>query len=308
MNGELQRPRRVVSRPPIQAFPSIAGLIRFPQRKHLFRELMFQFGGARNTPLWDLLWETSKFPGFLLKEKLEMNMKRIAWLTLVVALAVATPSFALPHSLYYNNFDGTQTVGLGATFTYTPAGAGITGSIIPPFGNFLRNRTSGTTEFLFTNLPTHTHVDIGYLMMFLDSWDSRNGSCCTPDNLDLYVDDILVGRYTYNNALGSIKDIGGGTVIFEYVQYDDNSYYNDVVVDMSGDAALSFGHTGSSLKVGFVPSGVGFQYGTDESWGIDNLDITLGGVTARSVPEPGSLISIMLGLGGIASAIRRKRG
>ena len=248
----------------------------------------------------------AKFPEFLLKEKLEMNMKRIAWLTLVVALAVATPSFALPHSLYNNNYDGTQTVGLGATFTYTAGGAATTGSNFGPFGNFLRNYGAGTTEFLFTNLPTHTHVDIGYLMIFLDSWDSRNGGCCSPDNLDLYVDNTLVGSYTYNQALGSIKDVGGGTVVFEYVQYDNNFFYSDVVADMSGDPALTFAHTGSSLKIGFVASGAGFQYGPDEAWGIDNLDVTLGGV--QQVPEPGSLISLVLGLGGIATAIRRKRG
>jgi hypothetical protein len=235
-----------------------------------------------------------------------MNMKRIAWLTLVVALAAATPSFALPHVLYKNNFDSPQVVGLGATFTYTPGGAGAVGSIMGPFGNFLQNRSAGTTEFLFTNLPTHTSVDIGYLLMFLDSWDSRDGGCCAPDNIDLYVDGTLTGRYTYNNALGTIKDIGGGSVVFEYVQYDGNFYYSDTVADMSGDPGLTFGHTGSSLKVGFVASGGGFQYGGDEGWGIDNLDITLGGVT--SVPEPGSILSIVLGLGGIATAIRRKRG
>src|SRR5688500_7691649 len=115
-------------------------------------------------------------------------MKRIAWLSLLVGMLSAGPLHA--STLYYNNFDSPATLGLGASLTYTPGGAFVNTAIMGPYANFLENRTNAPqlTEFLFSNLPTHTSVDLGFILAFMDSWDSYNGGCCSPDNMDLYID------------------------------------------------------------------------------------------------------------------------
>ncbi len=222
--------------------------------------------------------------------------------------------------VYSNDFDAAPTVSLGATAVFAAGGGGIAGTqpaYSPTYGNIFRNGSTGNpagmTQLTLSNLPTHTSASIGFILGFLDSWDSRDGSCCTPDNVNLYIDGVLTASYTYNNALGSIKDFGAGTLLYEYVQFDTGStYYSDSVVDMTGDPLLAFAHAGSSLTIGLQASGIGWQGGSDEAWGIDNLRVDLGGVIlpdppSGQVPVPATLPLLALGLGFFTLSRRRPR-
>ena len=207
--------------------------------------------------------------------------------------------------VYANNFDSPATVAAGVVATFTGDGAlqGTTAPYSPTYGQIYRsNSDSVQTLLTLTNLPAHGTVDIDFLMAFLDSWDSNNGAPA-PDNLDLYVDGVKRATYTFNTASGTNVAYGGGTLLAQGVQFDVNLFYSDAIVDMSTDPGLRFAHTSSTLTVGFIASGAGWQGGTDEAYGIDNLVVSV--FSAPPVPEPGTALLMAGGL--LLLAARRRR-
>jgi hypothetical protein len=143
---------------------------------------------------------------------------------------------------------------------------------------------------------------VSFLLGFLDSWDSTNGSPAPDDLISVFVDQVMVGQYTSNNAAGSVAQYGGGSLVFAGVQFDANQFYTDYVVDYSADAAYTLAHTVSTLTIGLQAGGAGWQGGTDEAWGIDNLVVTL-----APAPEPASLALMLAGLAGLGHMARRRR-
>lgn len=229
---------------------------------------------------------------------------------LIVLAGIALSSLAAQATVVYsNNFDAPAVTGAGATANLTGGGDTATSAgFNATYGNI--RRSEGTISLTLNNLPVHTGLSLDYVLAFLDSWDSRDGSCCTPDNVDFRIDGNLVGSYTYNNALGSIKDIGGGTLLNEYVQFDGNVFFSDTVVDMGSDPALSFAHTASSITFSWTATGTGWQGGNDEAFGLDDIVVQLRGVQTGgggTVPEPASMALAFAAMAGLGLA-RRRRG
>lgn len=230
-----------------------------------------------------------------------MKSQLVQLFSFLTLLVFTMPS--LGNTVYSNDFDNPAVASGGVTDSLT--GGEDKPSVAPynvTYGNFRRsNSNSVPIELTLTNLPPHSEVDLNFLMAFLDSWDSYDGACCTPDRLDLYVDQNLLATYTYNQALGTIKDIDGGSLLLEYVQFDANQFHSDVLVDMSGDPALKIPHSSSSLVIDWIASGDGWQGGDDEAFGIDSISIDVEGV-----PEPSSLLlALASGIG--AFSIRSRR-
>ena len=226
--------------------------------------------------------------------------------TLVAALLFAVPNAAaLNQIVYYNDFDGGLLTAAGVTVAQN---GGVSVPTIAPydatFGNISRadDNTNGI-ELILNNLPAHTGVNLDFALAFLDSWDSTDGGGFAPDSLDLYIDGVPFAAYTYNNALGSIKDIDGGLLLHEYVQFDANIFFSDTVVSLASDPSLIFPHTGSTLSVKWIATGAGWQGGSDEAYAIDNVWVELEGVT---IPEPATWMLVTLGAAGFV--LRRKLG
>lgn len=229
-----------------------------------------------------------------------MKFKRFLSVLVACGLSLSTQAALV----YSNNFDSPATVAAGVVAGFAGGGAvqGTTAAYSGTYGQIYRsNSNSVQTLLTLSNLPSHSHVDIDFLMVFLDSWDSNNGSPA-PDNLDLYVDGVKLATYTFNSASGSNVDYGGGTLLAQGVQFDVNLYYSDAVIDMAGDGGLNFAHNSSSLTVGWIASGAGWQGGDDEAYAVDNVNVSLAASTP--VPEPGTVVLAAAGL--LLLAARRR--
>ena len=86
------------------------------------------------------------------------------------------------------------------------------------------------------------------------------------------------------------------------------SGFTDRAFDMTAEAALqNIPHTASTLTVSWFASGAGWQGGSDESWAIDNLSVSINAAPAAT-PEPGTLaLLVTSGLTGTGLFLRRRR-
>jgi hypothetical protein len=217
----------------------------------------------------------------------------------LVALAVAS-SVASAQVVFNDSFEGPMPAGI------TGAGSiqGTQGYSGWGFGNgFLRNTDAGNplaaaTTLTLTGLPAHTSISIDCLLAVIDSWDGTNGSPA-PDFFNIAVDGNPVFQASFAHASGSGNYVAppGGQLVFN-TQLGFNGGYGDSAYDLSLEPTLhNIAHTGSTLTITFFASGAGWQGGDDESWGIDNLVVTL-------VPTPGAAALL---LAGAPLAMRRRR-
>lgn len=205
---------------------------------------------------------------------------------------------------YSTGFDGTTVVGAGivtggfggAAVQSVLGYAGVNNGSGRSFSrNFLASYNSSAVATLtLPGLPDHTSLDIDGLIATMDSWDSDHGSCCSPDYYKIRVDDVLVFQDTYNIALGShnnltgLVDIGGGKI-----QRGFNGGWPDQAFDL-GATLHAIAHGSDTVVIDIRGAGIGWQGGTDESWGTESLSVTLNGVAAISLPAPFILMAAAL--------------
>jgi hypothetical protein len=217
----------------------------------------------------------------------------------IAALSLLSGS-ALAQQVFFTDFDAgvpSEITGGGSAVGVRGfAGFGNAGNTFG--GNFYRNASVSPiieTTLTLNNLPTHDSLSIRFLLAFINSWDSDNGNP-SPDLFQVRVDGNLVLSITAANASGS--NTYGGDQIAPWGAYWFGGY-NDRGFDLGSEAALqNIPHTASSVVIEFSAAGAGWQGGDDESWGIDNLGVSV-------VPAPGTLA--LTGLAGLLTARRRSR-
>jgi hypothetical protein len=220
------------------------------------------------------------------------------------AAVMASPASAA--TLYSFDFDSLPTAapGVDATISYGGAmpvvdgeGGGITGA-------YLANETTGLTEVTFTGLSNYTDINLGATLAFIDSWDSTNGNP-SPDYLFIYVNGVQVLQLTSANQSGTVNNYGGGTET-AFGNFFFNTF-NDRVIDMTTSSALqNLAAPGGTLTIGIQAGGGGFQGGSDESWGLDNIVLS-GTLVSAAVPEPATWAMMIAGFGVVGGAMRRRK-
>jgi len=241
-----------------------------------------------------------------------MRLFRTMLCTAAIA-AFATSANAV--TLYQNNFDGNEAHHAGVTgaFALFPTEAASAGAWNAQgwAGNYGAYRSTGNPSpfggLYLSNLATHTTISASFLLGFLESWDSYDGGCCAPDELEVWIDGAQVAKLTSNNALGTVEDYDGGTELYDGQQINNVHHFSfDTLVDMSTAGFLTFAHTSSTLALEFRVNGGGWQGGGDEGFGLDNVVLTYDGARTGVIPEPATW-ALMIGGFGMAGAMLRRR-
>ena len=180
------------------------------------------------------------------------------------------------------------------------------------FGNsFLRSTAGlGTTNGItltFTDLPSHTSVDLAFFLAIIDSWDGVGDNSNGPDRFAVAIDGTILFSHVFENSGSGTQDYvpPASATLARHVHLgfsSANNFFRDSAYDLGQDVVFSeILHTSSNLTINwFRPDGKGTS---DESWAIDNIAVSLGGVSA--VPEPSSFV--LLWLAGVVLAHRRGR-
>jgi len=215
------------------------------------------------------------------------------------ALLIAAGSVSA-QQVFFSDFEST----LAAEVTGDGSIQGSQGYSAFGFGNNLfRNSAfgdpAGATVLTLINLPAHDAVSLDFLLAAIDSWDSTNGNP-SPDLFNVELDGVNIFQATFANTSGSNQYTppAGGLLIdngnLGFAGFLDDGF------DMSFEPTLhNIPHTASTLTIRFFASGAGWQGGDDESFGIDNLSVTL-----TQVPTPGAASLAILG---VLLAVRRRR-
>ena len=244
-------------------------------------------------------------------------MKRIA----LAGIALLCASSAHAQEVYRNNFDaGGYFLAPGVTDSFGgPTNGALESAIVSApinatgwAGNYWANRsggvptgTAGNISVLeLTGLSAHTGVNLEFLIGFLESWDSTNGSPA-PDLLTVTLDGVpILSGLTTNNASGSVDFFGGGTELFGSTEINQYQFYTDTLAGYN----FFIPHTSSTLSLGFQAGGAGWQGGSDEGFGLDAFRILLrNDGQPGGVPEPATWAMLLLGFGLIGGAMRSPR-
>ncbi len=160
---------------------------------------------------------------------------------------------------------------------------------------------SERTTVTLTGLGEHSAIRVEFLLALIDSWDGLEEENWGPDSFNIAIDGVTMFSEVFSNRGG---DAGRGTyegpavnMLAAPSSLGFHPWHLDSAIAFAGDGALEFAHTGSTLTIEFWASGPAWQGGDDESFGIDNLSVTL-------VPGPGAAGVLLIATG---FATRRRR-
>lgn len=184
-------------------------------------------------------------------------------------------------------------------------------------GSFLRNSTGGSpvgspsslTTLTLSDLPVHTSVNLSFLLATLESWDGSGTNVFQGDFFNVVIGDGVTNHLIFSETFGRPEAgpqsyvpppgvlLSTGTDLGSFGIVATDSAYN-----MGVDATFqNVAHTSSTLVVSWFANGPGYQGGTDESWAIDNVRVTV-----NSVPEPETAFLLLNGLLILSLAIKAR--
>ena len=243
------------------------------------------------------------------------KQKAAAILTLLAGLAGASAANAAPVNVFSTDFDSGLDPRISpdtATLTGVQGFAGL-GPVGNQFGgNFLRSETGHTVTLSLTGLPTHDTVTLSFLFAAIDSLDGT-GVFPSGDFFKIVFDGNTLFSESFANALPSQIQSYVPPPGVELARHVDlgftgpGSFYTDSAYNFGADPAFAdFAHSSSSLTLEFFIFGPGNQGLDDESWAMDNLNVSVTTIGREIIPEPFTLSVFGAGFAGAVALRRRK--
>jgi hypothetical protein len=221
-------------------------------------------------------------------------MRQLLAITLPISLALGLASAAHATVVFSTNFENGVPPQISAPGCQTEsvqacAGLGAPGNQFG--GNLLRYDDLGIleTSLTLTDLPPHTHVSLGFLLALIDSWDGT-------ELFEVVVDGQLVFSHWFQLATGDASSYVAptGGLLSSGIDLGWNGgpwHHHDRALDLALEPTFrDIPHTASTLTVVWQLSATvggaaaNWQGGMDESWGIDNLSVSVS-EAAVAVPE-----------------------
>jgi hypothetical protein len=199
--------------------------------------------------------------------------------------------------VYSNDFEANTAPGWsGAGSIQSPAGLVNVG-----FGkHHWRNDFVGTSTLTVSGLAAHTSLNFSFDLAMWDSIDQGDRFVIRVDGVAVY--DSSTDFFNYGN---DTQGHGPGTLISDpFTGFGTPDYgFNPGFRDSARHASFTLAHSGFSAEISFAfPNSQG---GTDESFGIDNIVVSINSDPGPSgVPEPASLALV---LGGLALSVSARR-
>ena len=167
-------------------------------------------------------------------------------------------------------------------------------------GGFLRNRASGnpaeSTTITINNLPPHNRVSLSFILAIIDSWDGDRGG---GDFFNVIIDGQSRFAHTFDNAgQGGIQSYspppGGELARLMDLGFSAGSLYRDSAYDMRNEPAFrGIAHSSESITVEMFASGGDWDGGDDESWAVDNLQVSVYTAVTSELIVAGSVWSYL---------------
>ncbi len=238
-----------------------------------------------------------------------VGLRIFTYLALFLSGAGASSAFAV--SVFSTDFNaGAPPEFSGVTTTEGVQGYAGLGTGLNVFGgNFLRNTTAPPlkTTLTLAGLPAHTDVTLSFLLAIIDSWDGSGGHGFGPDIFNVTVDGSSILAETFDNFFDVQSYAPPAGVLLSSGSSVGFAGWPDSAYNMGLDPIFSnIPHTASTLTVEWFAGGAGWQGGGDESWAIDNVEVSVNRTPpVSSVPEPVSLL--LMGSGFVGMMVMRRK-
>jgi hypothetical protein len=229
-------------------------------------------------------------------------MKRAFLLMIAASVAVASVAKA-DTTVFFTDFESglpAQMTAPGAVLDGVQGYAGL-GQVGNQFGGNFLHYTSVPlfdTQLTITGLPAHDHLKLGFLLAVIDSWDGT-------ELMQIAIDGNTLFSHWFQLALGDASDYvapaGGLLSSGTNLGFTGGGYYNhDRAYDLSVDPTLEIPHTASSVTIVWRISAISgpaadqWQGGTDESWAIDNVKVSVYSAATGVGDTPGMPATLRL--------------
>jgi hypothetical protein len=226
-----------------------------------------------------------------------MNCQKLICLTLI-QIAVTFVSTAKCHAqvVYQNGFEGSVGSEWSSSATsQTPAGA----------RRFLGKFANDTVSLSLLDLPAHTEATLSFDLFIIDTWDGNNTDF-GPDRWQVTQDGVNLLDTTFSQHIDEYLQSYPDPYLSNHrrrtgaAEVDTLGYteFGDSVYSLS----FSFPHLDDSLEFSF--SAIGLEDVDSESWGLDNVVVSI-----KPVPEPGSITLLLCGTIALftCAPLRRRR-